>query len=36
MKGQLKMLGLSYDWDRELATCTRNITAGNSGFHRAV
>ena len=22
MKGQLKMLGLSYDWDRELATCT--------------
>ncbi|VEI46241.1 leucyl-tRNA synthetase [Actinobacillus equuli] len=21
MKGQLKMLGFSYDWDREVTTC---------------
>ena len=30
MKVQLKRLGLSYDWDREIAPATPNTTAGNS------
>ena len=30
MRTQLKSMGLSYDWDRELATCTPDITSMNS------
>jgi leucyl-tRNA synthetase len=31
MRAQLKRLGFSYDWGRELATCRPNTTAGSSG-----
>ena len=32
MKLQLKKLGLSIDWDREISTCTRNIISTTSIF----
>ena len=29
---QIRMLGLSYDWSREIDTTTRHITGGHSGY----
>ena len=36
MKSQLKQLGLSIDWDREISTCSLNITNINKNFFRPL